>query len=130
MQRVLAILITTLLFAAFPVFGAEQKDVEAMKAYFADYLDHARKDAEWLLGSIDRTDFGPLYGIGMYVSLYGVEEDSQRVEVFDVVQGLPAEKAGVRRGDTILSINGKTVSGLRAFFREIQGDNSASRSVF
>ncbi len=45
------------------------------------------------------------------------------VEITEVVSGLPADRAGLKRGDRILSINGRVISslGLRRIARLLQG---------
>ncbi len=43
----------------------------------------------------------------------GLSRDVKGVMITDVYPGSPAEKAGLKRGDVIMSVNGKTVAALR-----------------
>lgn len=47
------------------------------------------------------------------------EEAHGRVVVTKVISGGPAERAGMKSGDLILTVKGKTVSGLADFYRKI-----------
>lgn len=50
---------------------------------------------------------GQYTGIGVYVSFRG-----QYPEITGLIPGAPAEKAGVKRGDQVLSVDGKSLKGL------------------
>ena len=40
-----------------------------------------------------------------------VEEDERGLKVLRVFDGSPAEEAGIRRGDFILAVNGRSIAG-------------------
>jgi carboxyl-terminal processing protease len=50
---------------------------------------------------------GTLEGIGAYVG-----ERDNRVTIISPIAGSPADKAGMKAGDTILKVNGKTIEGM------------------
>jgi len=52
---------------------------------------------------------GEIQGIGVVISEV---EDTEFIEVTNVLQGTPAEAAGVQRGDIFLEVNGESVVGL------------------
>ncbi len=52
---------------------------------------------------------GEIQGIGVVISEV---EDTEFIEVTNVLPGTPAEAAGVRRGDIFLEVNGESVVGL------------------
>ncbi|MBI4330524.1 MAG: S41 family peptidase [Chloroflexi bacterium] len=68
---------------------------------FTNYLDasHYRAEMEFLSGKFE--------GIGAHVGL----EDS-KIVIISPMPGSPAEKSGIRAGDTILKINGESTAGL------------------
>ncbi|MBL9176542.1 MAG: trypsin-like peptidase domain-containing protein [Verrucomicrobiaceae bacterium] len=54
-------------------------------------------------------------GAGGYLGVATVMNDSVELEVADVVESSPAQKAGVRAGDVILSVNGDTMTDQQQF---------------
>lgn len=57
------------------------------------------------------------------------EEAQGRVIISRVTTGGPAEKAGLKPGDLILTVNGKTVNGLADFYRKIWALGNAGVDV-
>ncbi|HYK98900.1 MAG TPA: S41 family peptidase, partial [Candidatus Acidoferrales bacterium] len=51
----------------------------------------------------------PVSGIGVTINQ---PEPNSPIEIIDVIPGTPAERAGVRKGDKIIKVNGEDVSGL------------------
>jgi carboxyl-terminal processing protease len=65
------------------------------------YIDrqHLQGFEEWLTGQY--------YGIGAYL-----HQTAKGLTIVGVMPGAPAEKAGIRTGDTIVSVDGKPIAGL------------------
>jgi len=55
---------------------------------------------------------GRYYGVGMHIQPQMSKDGVQRVIVVDTFEGSPAHKAGIRPGDEILSIDGKSADGM------------------
>jgi len=81
--------------------GAINGMLGALDDPFTVYMD--QKEAKQFEESISST----FQGIGAEVSM----EDG-KVTVVSPIKGSPAEKAGIRSGDVILSVNGETLEGL------------------
>ena len=75
--------------------------VEALEDRFSNYLtpSEARKFEQGLSGKFE--------GVGM-----NVEEDQRGLKVLGVFDGSPAEKAGIREGQLITEVNGRSIAGL------------------
>ena len=63
----------------------------------------SKKDFEDLATSIT----SKIYGIG--VNIYS---NSGKIEVFNVIQSTPADFAGIKQGDIIISVDGKDINGM------------------
>ena len=55
---------------------------------------------------------GRYYGVGMHIQPQMGKDNVQRVIVMDTFEGSPAHKAGIRPGDAILFIDGKSADGM------------------
>lgn len=109
------------------IFAGEPLNAPEAKKFFAS-PDALMKDVLGLIESVDNNDFGPVAGIGIRYSV-GDPAKNERAVVQEVMKGRPADKAGVQKGDTILSLNGKPYSSSDEFRKEVRGDNSAGRTV-
>jgi len=82
--------------------GAIRGMVEALDDPYTAYLDAAAYELS------QRSMEGKMEGIGAYVT---ADEDGQ-VVVIAPVAGSPAEEAGIRAGDVILEVDGRSTAGL------------------
>src|SRR5215218_3546106 len=58
---------------------------------------------------LDESVSGEFEGVGM-----NVEEDKRGLKVLRVFDGSPAERAGIRKGDFILGVNGRSIAGVNS----------------
>jgi carboxyl-terminal processing protease len=77
--------------------------VDSLQDPFSHYL--TPKEATQFNESVS----GEFEGVGM-----NVEEDPRGLKVLRVFDGSPAEKAGILRGDLILSVNGRSIAGVNS----------------
>jgi carboxyl-terminal processing protease len=77
--------------------------VESLNDPFSHYL--TPKEATQFNESVS----GEFEGVGM-----NVEEDRRGLKVLRVFEGSPAEQAGIKRGDLILSVNGRSIAGVNS----------------
>ncbi|HSE97383.1 MAG TPA: PDZ domain-containing protein, partial [Blastocatellia bacterium] len=109
---------------------AGQKDKQKDKA---DLKEKEKADAESRFFSL------PLMGEGSYLGVYLEEVTADRVKdlglreergavVMKVVEGGPADKAGIKENDVIVSFNGRRVDSVRELQR-LLGETPAGRSV-
>jgi carboxyl-terminal processing protease len=77
--------------------------VDSLQDPFSHYL--TPKEASQFNESVS----GEFEGVGM-----NVEEDRRGLEVLRVFEGSPAEKRGIKRGDLILAVNGKSIAGVNS----------------
>jgi carboxyl-terminal processing protease len=77
--------------------------VDSLDDPFSHYL--TPKEASQFNESVS----GEFEGVGM-----NVEEDRRGLEVLRVFEGSPAEEAGIKRGDLILSVNGRSIAGVNS----------------
>ena len=77
--------------------------VEALGDPYSAYLTprEARAFTEGVSGEFE--------GVGM-----NVEEEKRGLKVLRVFEGSPAERAGIRRGDVILGVNGRSIAGVNS----------------
>jgi len=75
--------------------------VEALDDPYSHYL--TPKEAEFQQEAIS----GEFEGVGMTV-----EEDRRGLRVLTVFERSPAERAGIRKGDLIVSVNGRSIAGV------------------
>jgi carboxyl-terminal processing protease len=77
--------------------------VESLDDPYSHYL--TPKEADQLNESVS----GHFEGVGM-----NVEQDKRGLKVLRVFDGAPAERAGIRRGDFILGVNGRSIAGVNS----------------
>lgn len=98
------------------------KDMEAL-------LDSIKSEVAGLTAALDNA--GPMVGIGILFGpkLWWNSDVSEKymAEVRGVIKGKPAEKAGIVKGDMLLSVNGKVVAASDDVINEIRGDGQPGR---
>jgi carboxyl-terminal processing protease len=77
--------------------------VESLDDPYSHYLTPSEADA------FRESVSGEFEGVGMTV-----EEDRRGLRVLTVFDGSPAEAAGIRKGDLILSVNGRSIAGVNS----------------
>jgi carboxyl-terminal processing protease len=77
--------------------------VESLDDPYSHYL--TPKEAE----QFDESVSGEFEGVGM-----NVEQDKRGLKVLRVFDGSPAQDAGIRRGDFILGVNGRSIAGVNS----------------
>jgi carboxyl-terminal processing protease len=77
--------------------------VESLDDPYSHYL--TPKEAKQLNDSVS----GHFEGVGM-----NVEQNKRGLKVLRVFEGAPAERAGIRRGDFILGVNGRSIAGVNS----------------
>ena len=77
--------------------------VESLNDPYSHYL--TPKEAKQLNESVS----GHFEGVGM-----NVEQNKRGLKVLRVFDGAPAERAGIRRGDFILGVNGRSIAGVNS----------------
>jgi carboxyl-terminal processing protease len=77
--------------------------VESLDDPYSHYL--TPKEAKQLNESVS----GHFEGVGM-----NVEQNKRGLKVLRVFDGAPAERAGIRRGDFILGVNGRSIAGVNS----------------
>lgn len=85
------------------VDGAINGMVEALDDQYSSYAD----PETFAITSNDLS--GEIEGIGVVISLI---EETQEIEVINVLEGTPAERAGLQEGDVFVTVNDEEVIGL------------------
>ena len=80
--------------------GALEGMVGSLKDRFSFYLDKKH------YGLYKEDTSGRFSGVGMVVG-----ENKRGLRVSDVYKGSPAEKSGIKEGDTIIAVNGRSIAG-------------------
>ncbi|WP_338768903.1 S41 family peptidase [Massilia sp. METH4] len=81
---------------------------EAIRGMMASLDPHSRYLDKSDLEDLERINSGKYVGIGV-----GVDMQNGQILIRDVFEGGPADKAGIRRGDSIVAIDGSPLFGLR-----------------
>lgn len=95
-----------------PVPGNMFVPINLLKPIFNDLLHNGRSSGE------------PRPWLGVYTAL-----DRGHLFVFRVALDSPAEVAGIKPNDIIVAVNGKPISGMASFFREIWATGPAGVNV-
>ncbi len=78
--------------------GAVEGYVAALGDEYTQYIPSSEME------SYTEEITGSFYGIGIYMI---ADDESGRIVVYDPIPGTPAEKAGIKRGDKIIRVDGK-----------------------
>lgn len=98
-----------------------------------DYLrGGGKEDVPALAGELSKSIDESFVGIGIVLDVSKATLNGKElvaVEVLRTLPGGPAEKAGLKRGDLILEVNGKQFTSRDEFKNEILGDGKSGRTV-
>ncbi len=84
------------------VNGAIQGMIDALEDQYSGYIEPE------FFAFVDANLSGEIEGIGAVVSL---NEETQEIGIVNVLEGTPAEAAGLREGDIFITVNGEDVAG-------------------
>ena len=72
---------------------------------------------------------GSFVGIGVYI---GVNSENDKITIISPIEGSPAQKSGIKSGDVVVKVNGKSIESktVDEVIKQIKGKENTNNSIY